>query len=118
MKKVLVVDDNPVTQKILKSILNRLDVEVDIASNGALACEMAEIFKYDLIFMDCFMPVMGGLDSTHLIREMDKNTPIIGISATASEDYKLSCIKAGMNRFLPLPFEKRALLDILTNINQ
>ena len=84
--KVLLAEDNPVNQDVAKAMLTKLGLETEIAHNGQQALELASANHYDIILMDCQMPVMDGFEATSLIRQQLKNTgqlPIIAITANA-----------------------------------
>jgi PAS domain S-box-containing protein len=110
---VLVAEDQLVNQRVVGSYLAKLGVSFDIAANGAIALQMLENSKYDLILMDCRMPIMDGYETTTLIREKEKATsrtriPIIALSAEISTDDRQRCLELGMDEFLgkPLGFDK------------
>lgn len=80
-KKILIVEDNKLNQKITQRILAKKEIQSDIAENGEIAVQMAQAKKYDLILMDIHMPVMDGVEATKAIREKDKEIPIIALTA-------------------------------------
>ena len=106
---VLVVEDNTINQKVLKSMLGRLQLKVDIADNGEQAIELLNRrrnYQYDLIFMDCQMPVMDGFEATRQIRKSqlkESHTPIIAVTANAMSGDEKLCLEAGMNDYLSKP---------------
>ena len=102
-KKILVVEDNVVNQKIINKILIGFNIEVFIAENGIQATEysMADI---DLIFMDIQMPLMDGVTASKIIREKGLTLPIVALTANATNEYKQKCEDAGMDEFLSKPF--------------
>ncbi len=112
---VLVVEDNPINQRFTKQILENEKCQVSVVTNGLEAVEMVKNTPqpFDIIFMDCQMPVMNGYDATRIIREMDqeKNThvPIIGMTASNLEEDKVLCLKCGMDEYMPKPFDLKAL---------
>lgn len=83
------------------------------AVNGAEAVGLASHNKYDVILMDMKMPIMGGLEATAKIREFDKETPIIALTANAFDSDKTSAMNAGCTDFLSKPFEKSELIAVL-----
>jgi len=109
---ILLVEDQIINQRVIGSYLAKLGISFDIAVNGALALQMIEHNKYDMILMDCRMPVMDGYEATARIREKEKQTgghvPIIALSAEISTDDRQRCIDLGMDEFLgkPLDFQK------------
>ncbi|QDK38694.1 PAS domain-containing hybrid sensor histidine kinase/response regulator [Bdellovibrio sp. NC01] len=116
--RILVAEDQPVNQRVVTSYLNKLGLEVEIAGNGAIALDKAKQGQYDLIFMDCQMPVMNGFDSTKEIRrfESDSNktaTPIIALTANAASSEEHLYKEAGMNDYLAKPLELPRLIQTL-----
>lgn len=114
--RVLVVDDNVLNQRVLLALLARLGLRADAADNGKLGVEADAARPYDLIFMDCQMPVMNGFDATRLIRSARAAHPplIIAVTAHAIEGYRQLCVAAGMDAFITKPvksLELRAVLE-------
>jgi signal transduction histidine kinase/CheY-like chemotaxis protein/HPt (histidine-containing phosphotransfer) domain-containing protein/sugar lactone lactonase YvrE len=106
---VLVAEDVATNQKIVSEILKMLGCNVDIASNGNEAIEQYLAGKYDLIFMDCQMPIMDGYTATLKIREIELEDklpplPIIALTAGTTQEAQDRCKKAGMTGHLPKPF--------------
>jgi CheY-like chemotaxis protein len=104
--KVLLVEDHPINQLMMSTILKRAGHAVTVAANGELGVEQFSNSAWDLILMDVQMPVMGGLEATKLIRAKEaagKRTPIIGVTANAREEDREQCIEAGMDAHLPKP---------------
>lgn len=114
--RVLVVEDDPLNQTVLKGMLKRLQADFLLVENGLEALEAALKKVYDLILMDIQMPEMDGLEAARKIRETEnpnQNTPIMAISAHAVDDVKRGSLKAGMNGFLEKPIEFSALREVL-----
>lgn len=108
--QILVVEDVTTNQFVVREMLKSLECEIDIAENGAEAVEMVQQKTYDLVLMDCQMPVMNGFDATIKIREMGmKDLPIIALTANAMPEDKQKCIAAGMNDFVSKPVRKKDL---------
>ncbi|ACR11408.1 ATP-binding protein [Teredinibacter turnerae] len=112
----LVVDDDSTNQLVTSQLLRHLGCNVRIAKNGveAIACSMEEAF--DLIFMDCQMPIMDGYTATEKIRHVDNpncRTPIIALTANALIDDGTKCLQAGMDAYLPKPTELNRIAEIL-----
>ena len=112
-KTVLLAEDYYVNQKLFKTILNNLNIDVDVANNGLEAAAAAADKNYDLVFMDIQMPVMNGYQSTVKIREQGSKMPIIAVSANAVAGEKKKCLDAGMDDFLAKPFKKGDLFPLI-----
>ena len=111
-KSILLVEDNFTNQKVALEYLSLMQVTVDTASNGKVAVEMVTKYDYDLILMDCRMPVMNGLEATQKIRKLDKKNrvPIIAMTASILDDARQECLAAGMDDYLPKPFQEEELI--------
>ena len=111
--RVLIVEDNYINQVVLKTMLQRLNIESTTADHGSKALSIlqqahasGEVF--DLILMDCQMPIMDGFEATQCIRnsgESYANTPIIAVTANALSSDKERCLQSGMNDYLSKPFQ-------------
>jgi PAS domain S-box-containing protein len=115
--KVLVVEDNPVNQKVARHILERLGCEVLMAQNGVDALDQLSTLQVELILMDVQMPVMDGIVATSRIRELEAHgrarTPIVALTANAmAGDYE-KCMAAGMDSFLTKPLNVDRLREVL-----
>jgi len=113
--RILVAEDNPVNQEVAKAMLNRLGMETTIASDGKQAVELVYSNSYDIILMDCQMPVMDGFEATSEIRKQYGNIPIIALTANATEDDRTHCLNAGMNDFLSKPYSIDQLQQKITD---
>ena len=111
--RVLVAEDNIVNQKVASKLLEKFGCRVDVAANGEEAVRMAEDLPYALILMDCQMPEMDGYEATAAIRKMEKDTPIIALTANAMEGDREKCLAAGMDDYLPKPINPEALNEML-----
>ena len=114
-KHVLIVDDNRVNQQVAREMLSKLGYRSDIAINGQDAVNKSLRNDYDLILMDCNMPVMDGYEATQKIRKQDKeNRPIIiAMSANTSEEDKDKRLLAGMDGSIDKPLRLSKLRDEL-----
>ncbi|NRB41689.1 MAG: response regulator [Pseudomonadales bacterium] len=104
-ESILLVEDNQVNQKVASAILKKLGYKVHIVDNGIQAIEEAFSNHYDIILMDCQMPIMDGYTATRKLR-LDKrccNIPIIAMSAGVTRDEQLNCKEAGMDDFIAKP---------------
>ena len=113
--KVLVVEDNPVNQKIALSLLQRLGIIADLSEDGRQAVETLRNTDYDILLMDMQMPVMDGIETTREIRalKLARQPWIIALTANAFETDRERCFQAGMNDFLSKPFRIDVLRDRL-----
>ena len=117
---VLVVEDNPVNLSVSRKLLKKLNLTCDTAEDGKQGLKKIAEKQYDLIFMDCQMPIMDGYTATGMVRrqEMEKGDgfrlPIIAMTANAMAGDRKKCINAGMDDYLSKPVNKRKLLAILT----
>jgi PAS domain S-box-containing protein len=104
--RVLVAEDNTVSQLLVAEIFKRLGYEVDVVGNGREAVEAFRSRPYDLVCMDCDMPVLNGFDATRQIRELEsgvQHVPIIAMTASALQGDAEKCIAAGMDDFMSKP---------------
>jgi len=114
--RVLAVEDIEMNRDVLKLMLDKLGVQVDVAVNGQDAVNKAKANSYDFILMDIRMPLMDGLSATRIIRTLPDyaETPIIALTANAFEDDRRSCLDAGMNDFLSKPLRFETLQTVLS----
>ncbi len=112
--KILVAEDNLVNQKVTRLQLQQLGLSADIVENGAEAIEALKNTDYDVILMDCQMPVLDGFETT---REIRKNYPkpirIIALTANAMKEDRQRCLDAGMDDYLSKPLRTEALAAML-----
>jgi len=104
--RVLVVDDSTTNQLVAAVILERLGCEVQFAANGAEALEFIAQEPFQVVFMDCMMPVMDGYEATEAIRRLPGSagrTPIVAITAAAMPGDRERCLAAGMDDYLSKP---------------
>jgi signal transduction histidine kinase/CheY-like chemotaxis protein len=113
--RILLVEDNPVNQLVAKGMLGKLGCEVIVSSNGAEALQQLEQDHFDLVLMDCNMPVMNGYDATRRIRESGRwsDLPIIALTANAMPEERENCKAAGMSDYLAKPFRREELMALL-----
>jgi len=112
----LVVEDNPVNQKVAKRLLERLGCTVKLANNGQEGVQACEQHSFDIVFMDLQMPVMDGLTATRHIRAHqvdDRRLPIIALTANAMVGQHERCLAAGMDGFLTKPIDAARLREVL-----
>ncbi|CAM3468853.1 response regulator [Parendozoicomonas haliclonae] len=117
---VLLVEDNPVNQKVAIAMLKKLGLSnVDIAANGQEAVDMSAGKGYTFALMDCQMPVMSGYEATNVIRKREQqqkgiHLPIIAMTANAMEGDREKCIKAGMDDYISKPIKVDSLKNIIS----
>jgi PAS domain S-box-containing protein len=117
--KVLLVEDDPVNQMVMKAMLKRLNCIFVIAENGVEGVELAEKNPFDLILMDIQMPEMNGIEATQKIRNgnsSNRNVPIVAVSAHAVDKIKQSGFQAGMNGFLEKPVSLSQLTEVMEKV--
>ena len=114
-KNILLAEDNQINQEIVKGLLDICGVNIDIASDGKEAFEMftKNKGKYQLIFMDIQMPILDGYETTKKIRGLDKNIPIIALSANAMKDDLVKTKKAGMDGHITKPIIADQLYKVI-----
>ncbi|MBT7625896.1 MAG: response regulator [Proteobacteria bacterium] len=115
---VLVVEDNRVNQLVVRKMLEIFKVKIDFAQNGSEGVQMSRKKAYDLILMDCQMPIMSGFEATKSIRmnelETKEHTPIVALTANALEGDRDQCLDAGMDDYLTKPIKLKQLHNTLT----
>jgi CheY-like chemotaxis protein/HPt (histidine-containing phosphotransfer) domain-containing protein len=114
--RILLVEDNPMNRKIVISMLKTRDMTCDVAVNGSEALKAVSEKDYDVVFMDCQMPVMDGYEATSKIRLLEgdkKHTKIIAITANAMEGDSEKCIEAGMDDYISKPINFDIMFDII-----
>ena len=115
--KILLVEDNPVNQKVASATLAYFGLTPDIARNGLEAMEKVRHSRYDLVFMDCQMPKMDGYEATRSIRLAESNEkyrlPIIALTANALKGDKEKCLAAGMDDYIGKPIKREAVEKLL-----
>jgi signal transduction histidine kinase/DNA-binding response OmpR family regulator len=118
-KQVLVVEDNKVNQKVILSLLAKFGLTAALAENGQEAIQRLENNSYDLILMDCQMPILDGYEATQLIRAKELafeqgHVPVVALTAHAAEGEREKCLAAGMDDYLSKPIERSKLADVLS----
>ena len=114
--KILLVEDNPVNQLVAKGMLSKLGCEVVVAAHGGEALSKLEQSHFDLVLMDCNMPVMDGYEASRRIRHSERwpDLPIVALTANAMPEERERCRCAGMNDYLAKPFRREDLEALLT----
>jgi two-component system, sensor histidine kinase len=113
--KILVAEDNPVNQMLMKKVLMNMNCEVTIVDNGREVIELLEIENFDIVLLDIQMPVMDGYQATEIIRNSSsrKDIPIVGVSANVFREDIEKSLATGMNAHIGKPFKAKELFDIL-----
>ncbi len=116
--RVLVVEDNVTNQIVARGVLKKFGIQIDIASNGQEAVDALSQHSYDLVFMDCHMPVMDGFSATQQIRNPRSSVknhaiPIVAMTASAMRGDRERCLGAGMDDYITKPVDIQKLRRVL-----
>ena len=111
--RILVAKDNATNRDVALALLAKLGYQGSAVTNGAGAVEALRHGPYDLVLMDCEMPVMDGFEATRQIRASAPDIPIIALTADAMAADRDRCLAAGMNDYLPKPVDLRRLAEVL-----
>jgi CheY-like chemotaxis protein len=112
-KKILVCEDNILNQKLIAKILEQCGVSFDAAQNGKEALDFMKHTSYDLVFMDCQMPLLDGYETSRRIRNLSLTVPIIAMTGNTLSRDQEECFKAGMNDYISKPFKIEDIKDKL-----
>lgn len=113
MGRILLAEDSPDNVTLIKTYLMNMPVEVEVASNGLEAVELATKNSYDLILMDIQMPTLDGYGATQKLREAGISTPIIALTAHALAEHKANARNAGFTEYLTKPILRQTLLKVI-----
>jgi CheY-like chemotaxis protein len=118
--QVLVVEDNEVNQKVALRMLKTYGIDAQLAPDGSQALALVRSRAFDLIFMDCQMPVMDGYDATEAIRRRETErgrvrVPILALTADAFDDDANRSRQAGMDAHLAKPYTREQLRDLINS---
>ncbi|RJG42457.1 PAS domain S-box protein [Motilimonas pumila] len=119
--RVLLAEDNPANQMVIKSILEFAELQVDVVSNGFEAVEAVRTLPYDIVLMDISMPEMDGMEATQHIRQLSApacNVPIVALTAHTLQGDKDRFLQASMNDYLSKPIDREATLACICRWTQ
>ncbi len=121
--KILVAEDNPINQKLIRTTLEKFGIDVTLASNGQEAFDLRKQNEYDLIFMDIQMPVMNGLEATNEILHYEEvnhlnHIPIIALTANALTGDREKYMEAGMDNYISKPINITELKNLIASYNK
>ncbi|MFH1843472.1 MAG: response regulator [bacterium] len=114
--QVLLVEDSPTNQVVARRILETIACRVDVVCDGQEALVQLAVQDYDLIIMDCQMPVLDGYQTTRRIRQQEgktRHTPIIAITANALREDRDLCLAAGMDDYIAKPITPKSLQRVI-----
>lgn len=116
--RILVVEDIAANEQVTCAILEHAGYATDVAVNGAAAIETLESKPYDMVLMDCCMPIMDGFEATRSIRAagsrvLNPKIPIIALTALAMSSDRGKCLEAGMDDYVSKPVDPRKLIDVI-----
>nr|WP_281494892.1 ATP-binding protein [Marinobacter sp. S6332] len=114
--QILLVEDNEVNQMVACTLLKKMGHQVETAENGIVAIEALEQGHFDLVLMDCQMPVMDGYETTRRIRKNPewRNLPIIAVTANVMQGDRDDCFACGMNDYITKPYNRTQLSEAIT----
>ena len=121
-RRILIVEDNLMNQKIASFFLEKAGYEYTITSNGQEAVDVVtQGAQFDAVLMDCMMPVMDGITATKAIRAWEKeqgisSLPIIALTASVLDEDIKDCFEAGMNAYLPKPYKSHQLYELFDSL--
>jgi len=104
-RKLLVVEDNKINQMITRKILEKNEMECEVADNGEIAIEKVRFENFDLVLMDIHMPGISGIEATQKIREFNKDVPILALTAVTIDENIDDFYLAGFNDIIPKPYK-------------
>ncbi len=115
---VLLVEDNPINQLVASEMLQLLGAEVECVHDGIQALDAMQSRRFDLVLMDIQMPRMDGIETTREIRRLEQGgslpeTPVVALTANASDADRQRCLAAGMNDFLAKPVKTEQIAAVL-----
>ncbi|MCB1737092.1 MAG: EAL domain-containing protein [Gammaproteobacteria bacterium] len=114
---ILIAEDNAINQQVILGQLEMLGCVADVVDNGELAVQAVKDTRYDMVLMDCHMPILDGFGAAQRIRDelTESHVPIIALTADVQKGVRERCLKAGMNGYLSKPFNNAQLRELLGN---
>ncbi|CAA9194953.1 ATP-binding protein [Flavobacterium collinsii] len=113
-KSILLIEDNKINQMITRKMLENKDITCEIIDNGEDAVELLKVKRFDMILMDVHLPGINGTTATKLIREFDKTTPIIALTAISLDENRDMLLSYGMNDVITKPFVPDEFYSIIS----
>ena len=112
--RVLLVEDSPISRIVSQEALSSFGLDVDWAENGEEAVEKIKSTRYDIVFMDCQMPIMDGFEATTAVRKLEEElelqrTPVVALTALSALKERMHCTHSGTDDYLAKPFEMNSL---------
>lgn len=118
---ILLVEDNMLNQKLMYYNLTKMGFDLNMVNNGQEAVETCKNKNYEFIMMDLMMPIMDGYQATRAIRDIEKQTGnksyIIGLTSNVYDSDKDKCLEAGMDEYMPKPFDIDVFINTLKREN-
>ncbi len=118
--KILLAEDTPANQKVVRAILEKRGHTVDVANNGRVAVDLLTQGEFDVILMDVQMPTMDGLQATQAIRGLSvdeqRTIPIIAMTAHARREDRQMCLAAGMDAYIAKPIDAAKLIELVETV--
>lgn len=116
--RILIAEDNLINQKVVLVILSKLGFQAEAVENGQLVLEKLKTEHYDLVFMDCQMPVLDGYKTTEMIRDpktdvLSHHIPIIAMTANALKGDRERCLESGMDEYLSKPVNPEEIIEVI-----
>ncbi len=116
--RLLLAEDTPTNQEVMRAMLAGMGCEVDLVANGAQALHAMQRNRYDLVLMDCQMPEMDGFEATRRYRAFERErglppVPVLAVTASVLAEERMACLECGMNDILAKPFKRQELRALL-----
>ncbi len=111
--EILLVEDSPDNQFLIKKILDKTGARITLAGNGSEGVDLALARRFDVILMDIQMPIMGGHEAVKILRAKDYSGPIVALTAHAMKEEREKAVQSGFSHFLTKPINRKSLTDLL-----